>query len=100
MYMLVTFYCFFLMIRRPPTSKRTDTLFPYTTLFRSHLGTRCPGDFQDRAHELALEGVLVDAVDEMPVDLHIIVPQFRPQPQARITGAQIDRKTTRLNSSH
>src|SRR3546814_16450193 len=31
-------YCvfFFLMIRRPPRSTRTDTLFPYTTLFRSY----------------------------------------------------------------
>src|SRR3546814_8843408 len=28
-------FCFFLMIRRPPRSTRTDTLFPYTTLFRS-----------------------------------------------------------------
>src|SRR3546814_20832976 len=28
--------CFFLMIRRPPRSTRTDTLFPYTTLFRSY----------------------------------------------------------------
>src|SRR3546814_8457527 len=27
---------FFLMIRRPPRSTRTDTLFPYTTRFRSH----------------------------------------------------------------
>src|SRR3546814_10787624 len=27
--------CFFLMLRRPPRSTRTDTLFPYTTLFRS-----------------------------------------------------------------
>src|SRR3546814_5947050 len=27
---------FFFMIRRPPRSTRTDTLFPYTTLFRSH----------------------------------------------------------------
>src|SRR3546814_10143141 len=27
--------CFFCMIRRPPRSPRTDTLFPYTTLFRS-----------------------------------------------------------------
>src|SRR3546814_8000966 len=27
--------CFFLRIRRPPRSTRTDTLFPYTTLFRS-----------------------------------------------------------------
>src|SRR3546814_11604349 len=29
------FALFFLMIRRPPISTRTDTLFPYTTLFRS-----------------------------------------------------------------
>src|SRR3546814_2098167 len=28
-------HCFFVMIRRPPRSTRTDTLFPYTTLFRS-----------------------------------------------------------------
>src|SRR3546814_15627832 len=28
-------FCFFLMIRRQPRSTRTDTLFPYTTLFRS-----------------------------------------------------------------
>src|SRR3546814_9044636 len=44
--LLVIFYCsmyasllvilfFFLIIRRPPRSTRTDTLFPYTTLFRS-----------------------------------------------------------------
>src|SRR3546814_10906113 len=31
-------YLFFLMIRRPPRSTRTDTLFPYTTLFRSFEG--------------------------------------------------------------
>src|SRR3546814_2490070 len=29
---------FFLMIRRPPRSTRTDTRFPYTTLFRSQIG--------------------------------------------------------------
>src|SRR3546814_15848867 len=29
-------YFFFLMIRRPPRSTRTDTRLPYTTLFRSH----------------------------------------------------------------
>src|SRR3546814_11280791 len=36
--MLIGCHCvvFFLMIRRPPSSTRTDTLFPYTTLFRSH----------------------------------------------------------------
>src|SRR3546814_247188 len=32
--------CFFLMLRRPPISTRTDTLFPYTTLFRSTLARR------------------------------------------------------------
>src|SRR3546814_11492242 len=31
----VSSLCFVLMIRRPPRSTRTDTLFPYTTLFRS-----------------------------------------------------------------
>src|SRR3546814_274627 len=31
-------FFFFLMIRRPPRSTRTDTLFPYTTLFRSQPG--------------------------------------------------------------
>src|SRR3546814_6551789 len=34
------FVFFFLMIRRPPRSTRTDTLFPYTTLFRSGLRRR------------------------------------------------------------
>src|SRR3546814_18349327 len=39
---LLCFYmCFFLMVRRPPRSTRTDTLFPYTTLFRSVLLRRC-----------------------------------------------------------
>src|SRR3546814_997687 len=33
--MPLLFVFFFLMIRRPPRSTRTDTLFPYTTLFRS-----------------------------------------------------------------
>src|SRR3546814_11267357 len=33
--MFVVLFVFFLMIRRPPRSTRTDTLFPYTTLFRS-----------------------------------------------------------------
>src|SRR3546814_10197406 len=44
---------FFLMIRRPPRSTRTDTLFPYTTLFRSPYG-RCRGiaaaDAEPRHH--------------------------------------------------
>src|SRR3546814_9031692 len=38
--MHITF--FFLMIRRPPKSTRTDTLFPYTTLFRSRASWPAP----------------------------------------------------------
>src|SRR3546814_17430888 len=38
----LSFFFFFLMIRRPPRSTRTDTLFPYTTLFRSTIATRQP----------------------------------------------------------
>src|SRR3546814_7733581 len=43
-YLSIILFCFlllfffFLMIRRPPRSTRTDTLFPYTTLFRSPKG--------------------------------------------------------------
>src|SRR3546814_14409323 len=33
--LIIIIYVFYLMIRRPPRSTRTDTLFPYTTLFRS-----------------------------------------------------------------
>src|SRR3546814_5045428 len=36
LYLYLCIVFFFLMIRRPPRSTRTDTLFPYTTLFRSH----------------------------------------------------------------
>src|SRR3546814_18381131 len=56
---------FFLMIRRPPRSTRTDTLFPYTTLFRSarevstdaarHRDARFRAEF-DRLHALAAGG--------------------------------------------
>src|SRR3546814_16049568 len=41
---VMSLLCFFLMIRRPPRSTRTDTLFPYTTLCRSHLPSKLLGD--------------------------------------------------------
>src|SRR3546814_18353488 len=37
--LVIMLLLFFLMIRLPPRSTRTDTLFPYTTLFRSRLAT-------------------------------------------------------------
>src|SRR3546814_6788701 len=48
------FLVFFLMIRRPPRSTRTDTLFPYTTLFRSVAGAGAePHGRGDRHHRRA-----------------------------------------------
>src|SRR3546814_1804136 len=43
------------MIRRPPRSTRTDTLFPYTTLFRSAGKASDPGCFLGLAGKLALD---------------------------------------------
>src|SRR5438552_12876200 len=67
---------FFLMIPRPPRS----TLFPYTTLFRSVLAVE--------AGEHVLAGHLDDQrVPDLRLDLEM-------------AGKDIDRKSTRLNSSH
>src|SRR3546814_16127831 len=41
---------FFLMIRRPPRSTRTDTLFPYTTLFRSIVSRAVEADMHQPIH--------------------------------------------------
>src|SRR3546814_14117137 len=59
---------FFLMIRRPPRSTRTDTLFPYTTLFRSLAILRArAGDYvRDTLSESAgFEGELVN-IEDLP----------------------------------
>src|SRR3546814_8676183 len=47
--LLSSLLIFFLMIRRPPRSTRTDTLFPYTTLFR--FGTPAPPDHRGHRRE-------------------------------------------------
>src|SRR3546814_12367610 len=59
----VFFFIFFLMIRRPPRSTRTDTLFPYTTLFRSFDDRSLDVEIVEHAFEqprVALERGLVD----------------------------------------
>src|SRR3546814_7823460 len=52
-------FCLFLMIRRPPRSTRTDTLFPYTTLFRSAgksgEGGKCRGTKREDAVKVSNE---------------------------------------------
>src|SRR3712207_8432311 len=75
---------FFLMIRRPPRS----TLFPYTTLFRSHF----------REMGLDVEFVSSSNVNEqLPA---ITQGQIHVGACASSAGCFKDRKSTRLNSSH
>src|SRR5256885_917050 len=86
---LIIFYLFFffLMIRRPPRS----TLFPYTTLFRS------PNPLAQ-----TLGGVTVRVGDRFMPLIFVSPSQINLQlPDDLPLGAQtIDRKSTRLNSSH
>src|SRR5258708_27335851 len=65
------------MIRRPPRS----TLFPYTTLFRSHPSLRFPG----------ANGSLA---------CRIFLPLFTFDGLGLLVAVALDRKSTRLNSSH
>src|SRR3546814_14470546 len=55
-YVVLCNYVFFLMIRRPPRSTRTDTLFPYTTLFRSPAtrASSCPPRTQPDVSTLSM----------------------------------------------
>src|SRR3546814_963571 len=108
------------MIRRPPRSTRTDTLFPYTTLFRSLRldGLQVPGHALHDEPTLLLDGaqqqhalVFVRFL-ELTVD-HVGDEQKNDeqQPQLRRVGSEevlnerrnltkADRKSKRLNSSH
>src|SRR2546430_9671546 len=64
------------MIRRPPRS----TLFPYTTLFRSHTGGRDPDDgirgLDDRGGAALLEAHIARAVENRSSHVHIVYPGF------------------------
>src|SRR3712207_7858272 len=76
---------FFLIIRRPPRS----TLFPYTTLFRSTaVDQRVAGQLTRRGDQLRL-------VDQGQLDRHRDRPDQLADPDDIL-----DRKSTRLNSSH
>src|SRR3546814_5005240 len=58
------------MIRRPPRSTRTDTLFPYTTLFRSGVeagGPRGVEFFHDVGQEQQVPGFFADRFGDVPV---------------------------------
>src|SRR3546814_14486282 len=92
-----TYILFFLMIRRPPRSTRTDTLFPYTTLFRSlRLDGRLDGPRllgQDTVNQVLGDTLplrLADRLDLASLRLDI----------DHLQANAGDRKSTRLNSSH
>src|SRR3546814_1626864 len=67
---------FFLMIRRPPRSTRTDTLFPYTTLFRSPDNAAAHGGLiralllagDPESAQTALDAVPADLIDDAAID--------------------------------
>src|SRR3546814_8686811 len=50
-FVCLVYFLFFLMLRLPPRSTRTDTLFPYTTLFRSF----CVGARLRKCHGMSIE---------------------------------------------
>src|SRR3712207_7921250 len=80
------------MRRRPPRS----TLFPYTPLFRSHVaGAYLPPDIFARYHRLKGNAVLVVSGS----DCHG-TPITLEAERRGITPQEVDRKSTRLNSSH
>src|SRR3546814_11104145 len=89
----------FLKKRRPPSSTRTDTLFPYTTLFRSDGQVRIT--LHDRVRSRSKLAQSMDG-DGLRRDMHDVTAplaelQTYPDGSRRVA---IDRKSTRLNSSH
>src|SRR3546814_11638138 len=108
------------MLPRPPRSPRTDTLFPYTTLFRSLLGRSRLGLLDHgfhlgrgvEAHHVRSRGSLlgvgagiggfeVDNVAQQDLALgKLLAPDDDGLEGQRAFTQTLDRKSTRLNSSH
>src|SRR3546814_11276759 len=65
------------MIRRPPRSTRTDTLFPYTTLFRSPLHEFLPHSEEEFAEVAKAAGATVEVLKERVSALHEFNPMLR-----------------------
>src|SRR3546814_13274461 len=97
---------FFLSIWRPPRSTRTDTLFPYTALFRSGVFSVCPDRrfalsecmdmdlVKKRKEELGLTNK--DIAAALKIDVSAVSKLLSGKRQLKAK----DRKSTRLNSSH
>src|SRR3546814_6209327 len=98
------------MMRRPPRSTRTDTLFPYTTLFRSRAiavigdGSMSAGMAYEAMNNAAAAGnrLIVILNDN---DMSIAPPvgglsAYLAKLVSSRPFLELDRKSTRLNSSH
>src|SRR3546814_18004921 len=98
------------MIRRPPRSTRMDTLFPYTTLFRSGVAAQVYSlRGQDAGHYSRLARLVEQAGKQGAAALAIspVHAMFSAAPQrcgpyspSSRLFLNTDRKSTRLNSSH
>src|SRR3546814_15019492 len=111
---------FFLMIRRPPRSNSTHTLFPYTTRFRSLTDIARPAPTVHRRKRIGCKTLDVgahragEAIEKMIGEHRDIAVPFRKwrdadddfgQPVIKVLAEpdfldHRDRKSTRLNSSH
>src|SRR3546814_7545264 len=136
MLLVLMVWLFFLMIRRPPRSTRTDTLFPYTTLFRSNAEKEFPGTAAlaalrawyaglgaraavaqylgvDRADDQSSRAMLGDIRRQLTKharqrhreDLASLLEHSAAERAQRARAVMdaietLDRKSTRLNSSH
>src|SRR3546814_8069116 len=105
------------MIRRPPRSTRTDTLFPYTTLFRSRRpcqrhDRRTPLILHSRTKPMKLDNTvsavitggasgLGEATARALAAQGVKVALFDlNEEKGEAIARELDRKSTRLNSSH
>src|SRR3546814_13871851 len=109
---MLCFFCF-LRIRRPPRSTRTDTLFPYTTLFRSPTetidGVELPSYRGDNVNDIAFTSEartpdpqrMLRAYAQSAATLNLL-RAFAQGGYANLhqVHSWTDRKSTRLNSSH
>src|SRR3546814_13100864 len=93
---------FVLMIRRPPRATRTDTLFPYTTLFRSDYATHTPTVSAFVSTNAICQGRQVSTLWPLIYgsgnEIAFAHTSFKWNNLASHNAG--DRKSTRLNSSH
>src|SRR3546814_9363925 len=88
--MLCVVWCFFfLMIRRPPRSTRTDTLFPYTTVFRSGNDRNALGRRIHPVHPHAL--LASELLDFLDISRFGDRPGFGDRPAVNGGGSDIGR---------